>query len=621
MFGLPSCPAASWGSQQPRLLRESPRYHYILRYNAKQRLLLRFIAQVKRRHLPDLPTIVQRFPNATTFIFTKSGVSDADLALLPARTTALDLTHARNLSDAACAAIAALTGLRELSLEGCHALRDASVQQLAAGALSALTALNLGYLRSVTDASCRAIARGLPRLRQLSLQGCQLVTDAGVAALAALTGLTGLDLSRGRAFSGAHLPPFPRLQTLSLAHNYEAGDEALAAAAACSGLTSLDLEHLEAITAAGLVPLLAALPRLQALNVGYCKALGAGFLPAIAGLTALRELDVSGLCVEPAQEGAVALGCVQLAPLRGLTALQRLDMTMCAGLDNDSLNVIGSCTALTALLLGESSNCTLTCDGVRALVGLSSLDSLSIMFFSSLTGQGFASLAHLSSLSSLALLGCGITDDGLECVAQILSLNALDLEGCDDFGARGVLALTSLSRLETLSLRQCCGINEDGDISSALLPLAGIQSLKSLNLGDLFDAVTDAVLEHLASGLTRLESLDVRNAVNLTDAGLEHVGRLTRLTALNIKDCYGITNDGIKHLRRLPRLTFLSLLGCRQVDDAGLEHLFGFGYLEELQGMHLLVKDFEGLSEPLKRLALAQYGAYSTGRWSGKFVM
>jgi hypothetical protein len=106
------------------------------------------------------------------------------LAVLP-HLTWLDLSG-NNIGDAGAAALAALTSLTWLILDGCVFVTDIAP----VAALTSLRRLSLTDCVGLTDAGLVHVAT-LTSLEWLFLDGCVGVTDAGMAALrAALPGCT-----------------------------------------------------------------------------------------------------------------------------------------------------------------------------------------------------------------------------------------------------------------------------------------------------------------------------------------------------------------------------------------------------------------------------------------------
>ncbi|MAV38472.1 MAG: hypothetical protein CMJ59_23800 [Planctomycetaceae bacterium] len=82
-------------------------------------------------------------------------------------------------------------------------------------------------------------------------------------------------------------------------------------------------------------------------------------------------------------------------------------------------------------------------------------------------------------------------------------------------------------------------------------------------------------------GLAKLETLDLQNCRQITDAGLLHLKGLANLTSLVLAGTR-VTDTGMVHLKGLANLETL-LLDNTNITDAGLVHLKGLtklGYLK-----------------------------------------
>ena len=90
---------------------------------------------------------------------------------------------------------------------------------------------------------------------------------------------------------------------------------------------------------------------------------------------------------------------------------------------------------------------------------------------------------------------------------------------------------------------------------------------------------TDKVLAHLPD-FPRLKRL-LLTETQVSDDGLESVGRLPELEELFIWDGATITDKGVAHLRMLPKLKFL-LLGGAAITDEAVSHLANVSTLETL---------------------------------------
>ena len=103
----------------------------------------------------------------------------------------------------------------------------------------------------------------------------------------------------------------------------------------------------------------------------------------------------------------------------------------------------------------------------------------------------------------------------------------------------------------------------------ALLKLSSPTTLSFLRCSEV-----STVTRYLAtvSGLTHLKNLEL-SWCNISDAGVEHIGRLSGLVNLNISDSGDISDAGLKHIRRLTGLVNLDISYNKNISDAGLEYL------------------------------------------------
>jgi hypothetical protein len=122
--------------------------------------------------------------------------------------------------------------------------------------LGRLVGLRSVTLAMITDAGLASLAP-LTGLQQLDLSRCWNITDVGLASLAPLTGLQQLGLSEcDETDAGlASLAPLTGLQQLDLSVCGGITDTGLASLAPLTGLQQLDLRMCSNITDAGLAPL------------------------------------------------------------------------------------------------------------------------------------------------------------------------------------------------------------------------------------------------------------------------------------------------------------------------------------------------------------------------------
>jgi uncharacterized protein (TIGR02996 family) len=194
------------------------------------------------------------------------------------------------VTDAGLAPLAALQGLRELSLWSLQRLTGAGLEQLTG--LRALRSLALYNCENVCDDALAHVAP-FPHLEALHLGKCLRVTDAGLSRLAGLGGLRELDLydcERVTDAGLAHLSALTNLEKLNLA--------------SCSGITDAGLGSL------------AAMGRLRELNLYRCEQLtGAGFA-RLHSSKSLRWLNLRGCKLKPHETRALRKALPECEVLR-----------------------------------------------------------------------------------------------------------------------------------------------------------------------------------------------------------------------------------------------------------------------------------------------------------------
>jgi Leucine-rich repeat (LRR) protein len=185
----------------------------------------------------------------------------------------LDLRYAESITGEGISALKNWKHLKKLDLEGTK-ITDDTLQHLSG--LSSLEALNIGYAL-VTDAGIEALT-GLTNLKELTLGGNKL-TDAGLQPLRQMPGLTYLDLGGAqREDSG--------LWSLSLT---QPGLESIAT---LTNLTRLRLTGI--LVGARALAILQGLPRMEALDLHNCARVGDDSIVILAGMPALRWVDLTG---------------------------------------------------------------------------------------------------------------------------------------------------------------------------------------------------------------------------------------------------------------------------------------------------------------------------------------
>ncbi|CAL4949691.1 unnamed protein product [Urochloa decumbens] len=343
--------------------------------------------------------------------------------------------------------------------------------------------LSLDLLGQVLDRLRKPRDRKACRLR-LDLSACASLDDASLAAAVAgagggLAGLRRVCLAQasGVGWRGleALIAACPRLKAIDLSHCVGAGDREAAAVAAAAGLRELRMENWRKV------------PELRSLDISYLK-VGNGSLRSIYTLEKLEELAMVG-CSGIDDEGLELLS-------KGSDSLQSVDVSRCdhvtyQGLASlidgrkflqklhaaDCLHEIGQCFLSKLATLKE----TLT---ALKLDGLEVLDSLLQAI-----GEG------CNNLVEIGLSKCsGVTDEGISSlVAQCSDLRAIDLTCCNLITNNALDSIAeNCKMLERLRLESCSLINEKGLQQIATC----CPNLKEIDLTDC--GVNDAPLQHLA---------------------------------------------------------------------------------------------------------------------------
>lgn len=349
-------------------------------------------------------------------------------------------------SGSPLALLRALPRLAHLELRACHGLGQRALPEALAGS-AGLTSLAVLDGQELPEYAFDAIAR-LSRLRRLSL-GAPPPTDTP-GRFSALAGLRSLAL----------------LQLTVLPGELTVGN--VAALAACRASTALDIStstfHQMATDEEFAALGASAPPNLTSLSCGWCHALSADALAALAPLGNLRRLEL-----RECGHG----GDAHLAALRPLTGLTTLTL---AGWD------------------------WLSDAGLSALRALSSLAALHLVECPVLTPAAGAELAALPALRELALSFTQPTPMSNTSLFALTSLTSLELGPCAADIAKLAAQLAGM-----LGLRRLCLISS-GDMISAPCLAAALSSLTNLRHLTLSDTPRPSPHE-MAAELTSLPQL------------------------------------------------------------------------------------------------------------------
>jgi hypothetical protein len=231
----------------------------------------------------------------------------------------------------------------------------------------------------------------------------------------------------------------------------------------------------------------------------------------------------------------VAVGCVGHAVSTGLSRMPFTDAW---------LEHIGKLRGLERLDLQRS---RVSDAGLERLEGLTRLRELNLTH-TKITDAGMERIGKLAGLEVLSLECTAISDSGVKNLRELTRLRELDL-GLAPVTEVGLGHVGRLARLEVLTI----GGNPASRVTDAgLEKLEGLKRLRRLKLS--WPGITDAGLEHIGK-LSCLEVLMIGAvpATAVTDAGLEHLEGLSELRRLDLGRSH-VTADGVAKLQRtLPK--------------------------------------------------------------------
>ena len=398
-------------------------------------------------------------------------------------------------------------------------------------AVSSSPYVRLLSVKELLNPSVHAILEEVKKSAEITPQGDgysiamnKNATDASLAVLAKLPGVTRLNLRGSDAFTDAgltHLRGMTSLRGLSLGFSPGLTDAGLANLAGLTSLVSLDLTGFDNLTDVGLAHLKTLTNLKELILWERARVTGAG-LAALEGMTRLERLDLDGIRV----------GDTGVEHLAGLTNLKTLKLLR-AGITDKGMASLKGLTQLHELVLKD--NPGVTGEGMIHLAGMTELRELELALTKA-SDAGLASLKGMKNLYKLDLLKTDVTDAGLAHLADLSDLWEVEIGGVKGITGSGLKHLAN-------------------------------KKIRKLNLEG--TGVTDEGLANIA-GMTELTSLYLPEA--LTDEGLKHLEKLTKISYLSFGKQEGVKGSGLKYLKGLTRVTRLGLAQTG-VDDAGLESL------------------------------------------------
>jgi hypothetical protein len=329
--------------------------------------------------------------------------------------------------------LAKMRSLTNLNLSYCNQITDDGLKQTLAE-MRSLTSLSLRGCHEITGTGLEP-CKDMDKLRYLDLEYCQKVTDDGLKVLARVHSLTDLNLSGLQEITGSSL-------------------------ATCTGmdqLTTLNLHTCCRITDVNLADFLRNKTRLTGLILENCFCSSIETITAIAGLSKLESLDLSG------QENLDDNNLKSLAT--ELTSLTSLAINYCDNVTAEGLKDLKPIRSLTSLHLGGCKALTATCTQVVSR-NWPALRHLELYCIYKLDENWTAPIGRMASLTSLSLAGSdNLTDVGVSKIVHLKALTGLDLSLCPKLTDTDVVSLAALTSLTSLDLSRCPKVTAKGVVA------------------------------------------------------------------------------------------------------------------------------------------------------------
>jgi hypothetical protein len=341
--------------------------------------------------------------------------------------------------------------------------------------------------------------------------------------------------------------PLKKLHTLHLIGSHRITPAGLRSLCAFRDLTDLNLRFCSGIGDLDLQTL-TCLPGLTALDVSYCN-LNGSFLQGLSNLHGLRRLS---LC----ENGEVGNESLEL--LSGFRALEEVNLSGCGSFSVNTLELLA--VQLTALHTLDLSRCVFSLTGgadsvVRPLSVFTTLTSLNLS--STLPDGIFLSLfAGSTNLHRLDLSDCCyLEDEHAHWLCSLTALIALNLTGT--FLKESFLrSLSGLRAVQQLSLAENDLVDD-----ACLQRLSVLSTLRDLDISQC-GSITFSGLTWLATGLQKLQKLDVSSSWVLDDYDLLALSGFNALTELNLSHNLCFNGTGLQSLSGSVTLKTLILSGC-----------------------------------------------------------
>lgn len=429
------------------------------------------------------------------------------------------------------------------ALAGVREPRDRKACRLVSRAFARAEAARRREVRVLRREALPRLVRAFPALELLDLSACAGLDDASLAAALAGVelGVRRVCLARasGVGWRGldAVVAACPRLEAMDLSHCVGAGDREMAAVAAAAGLRELTLDKCLGVTDMGLAKVAVGCPGLERLSVKWCREISDIGVELLAKkCRELRSIDISYLKVSNES-------------LRSLSTLEKLEdlaMVGCLFIDDEGLE-----------LLSTLSN---------------PLQSIDVSRCDHVTSHGLASL--IDGHSFLQKINVGDSLHEIEtCLLSKLStvketLTVLRLDGLEVFASSLLAIGDSCKNLVEIGLSKCNGVTDDGIFSL----VAHCSFLRTIDLR-CCHLLTNDSLASIAENCRMIECLRLESCPFISEKGLERIATLcSHLKEIDLTDCH-VNDTALQHLAKCSELLVLKLGLCFSISDKGLAYV------------------------------------------------
>ncbi|CAO2150007.1 unnamed protein product [Urochloa humidicola] len=435
------------------------------------------------------------------------------------------------------------------ALAGVRDPRDRKSCRLASRAFARAEAASRRAARPLRREALPRVLRGFPSLTSLDLSACAGLDDASLAAAllpsaagggTELLGVRRVKLARasGVGWRGleALVAACPRLEAVDMSHCVAAGDREMAALAAAPGLRELVMDKCLGVTDVGLAKVAVGCPRLERLSIKWCREISDIGIELLAKkCPELRSVDISYLKVSNES-------------LRSLSSLEKLeDITMvcCLFIDDDGLQMLSAGKSLQSI---DVSRCPhVTSRGLASLID-------SQRFIQKISAAHSLHDIETCFLSKLSTVG--------------QTLTVLRLDGIEIFASNLQAIGDNCKNLVEIGLSKCNGVTDDG-IASLVVNCSHLRTVDVTCC----HLLTNDALAAIAKNCRMVECLRLESCPFINEKGLEQIGTLcSHLKEIDLTDCR-IDDEALQHLASCSELQILRLGLCSSISDKGLVYI------------------------------------------------